>query len=271
MLVVMLGLFAGCGDNGTNAGGEGDNGRTLKVVGSTSVGPLMEKFVEAYEQKTASKVDIEQVGSSAGIQAVINGSGDIGMSSRDIAEDELSQGLEEHIIALDGIAVIVGKQNQISDLTTQQIKDIFTGKITNWKDVGGTDSDIIVVSRESGSGTRSAFEELVGVDEGENGSGLVPTALTSEGTGAVKSNIATKPNAIGYISTGYIDDTVKTLQINGVEPTIDNIKAKTYTLSRPFVLVTKGEPDSVENEFLNWILGTEGQAIVDENKYITVE
>lgn len=255
-LVLSLAMFAGCAPSDT----------TVKAVGSTSVGPLMEKLATAYSNKNSTvTIEVEQVGSSAGIKAAGDGSADIGMSSRELKDEEVSTGLVAIPIALDGIAVIVNSENTVSDLTAQQITDIFTGKITNWKDIGGSDEEIILVSREEGSGTRDAFEELLAVEE------VAGTALIAEGTGAVKSNVAGKKNAIGYISLGYMDDTVKALAVDGVQPSEETIKSDTYKVWRHLYLVTKGEAAGEAKKVIDYILSDEGQAVVVENHYLSVK
>lgn len=280
-LCVVMGVsaLAGCGAN-QEVGGEESTGNDTQdaskviMVGSTSVDPLANKFAEAYKAQNADAViEIQGVGSSAGIKAAIDGTATIGMSSRDIKEEELAEGLVETVIAKDGIAVAVHPDNPVKNLTQDQIRAIFMGEITNWSEVGGNDEEIIVVSRESGSGTRSAFEELMGIlveKDGEEVSGLVSSALQAEGTGAVKSNVAGKTNAIGYVSIGYVDDTIATVQVDGVDATAENIIAGTYPVARPFVLVTKGEPAGLDKEFIDFMLSEEGQAIVTEEGYVAI-
>lgn len=244
------------------------------LVGSTSVEPLASEVLTSYQAANPDAVvEIQGVGSSAGIKAAIDGTATIGMSSRDIKAEELEQGLVETVIAQDGIAVVLNPANPVKNLTTDQIRDIFLGTITNWSEVGGNDEEILVVSRESGSGTRSAFEEILGVEvekDGKKVSGLVESALQAEGTGAIKSNIASKTNAIGYVSIGYIDETVSAVTVNEVVASGENIIAGTYPVSRPFVLVTKGEAQGADKAFIDYILSAEGQAIVTEKGYVAI-
>lgn len=274
--VVLAGIMvlSGCGaSNDTGNNGETSNVK-ISIVGSTSVQPLAEDFAESYANvKQGAKVDVQGVGSSAGIKAAIDGTCDIGTSSRDLKEDEKSQGIVEHKIAVDGIGVVVNPKNQVGELTQEQVVKIFKGEITNWKDVGGADQEIIVVSREEGSGTRSAFEEILKLQEERDGktySLLANDALIAEGNGAVKSNIASKEAAIGYLSIGVMDSSVKGIKLDGAEPTEDNVVNGSYKLSRPFLMVTKGEATGDTKDFIDWILSDDGQKIVTEAGFIAV-
>lgn len=243
----------------------------LAVVGSTSVGPVMEAIAAKYNETNPDlSIEIQQVGSTAGIEAAINGSADIGMASRDLKDAEEEQGLVATEIALDGIAVVVNTENAVSDLTTEQVQKIFKGEITNWSEVGGADADITVISREEGSGTRGAFEELLELVADDDSSLVTEKALVQEGTGGVKAGVAGNPNAIGYISLGVLDDSVKGVSIDGVEATVDNVLNKTYTLMRPFLVVTKGEASGNAKTFIDYILSDEAQALVEEDHYIPV-
>lgn len=274
--VVLAGIMvlSGCGaSNDTGNNGETSNVK-ISIVGSTSVQPLAEDFAESYANvKQGAKVDVQGVGSSAGIKAAIDGTCDIGTSSRDLKEDEKSKGIVEHKIAVDGIGVVVNPKNQVGELTQEQVVKIFKGEITNWKDVGGADQEIIVVSREEGSGTRSAFEEILKLQEERDGktySLLANDALIAEGNGAVKSNIASKEAAIGYLSIGVMDSSVKGIKLDGAEPTEDNVVNGSYKLSRPFLMVTKGEATGDTKDFIDWILSDDGQKIVTEAGFIAV-
>ena len=217
---------------------------SISMVGSTSMekfaNALSEVFMEKYPNVT---VQAEFVGSGAGIEAVNNGSADIGNSSRNLTDEEKAEGIAENIVAIDGIAVVVDPANTAADLTKQQLTDIYSGAVTNWSEVGGSDSPIVVVGREAGSGTRSAFEEILGLEDA--------CAYSSEldSTGAVMARVASTPGAIGYVSLDVLDDTVKALNLEGVEPTAENIKSGSYFLSRPFVMATKGEI-SEQNELV---------------------
>ena len=230
--VMALSLFAGCGqkanDNGTTTGG------TVSTDGSTSmekvIGALGESFMEANSGTTFT---YNPTGSGSGIQAVSEGRCDIGLSSRALKDDEKASGLKETIVALDGIAIIVNPQNPVKDLSLEQIAKIYTGEITNWKDVGGDDAEIVLIGREAGSGTRDGFESITKTKDACQ----YRQELTS--TGDVITTVSQNPNAIGYASLASIKDSVKALTVNGVAPTEATVKDGTYLVQRPFVLVTK--------------------------------
>lgn len=230
--VMALSLFAGCGqkanDNGTTTGG------TVSTDGSTSmekvIGALGESFMEANSGTTFT---YNPTGSGSGIQAVSEGRCDIGLSSRALKDDEKASGLKETTLALDGIAIIVNPQNPVKDLSLEQIAKIYTGEITNWKDVGGEDAEIVLIGREAGSGTRDGFESITETKDACQ----YRQELTS--TGDVITTVSQNPNAIGYASLAAIKDSVKALTVNGVAPTEATVKDGTYLVQRPFVLVTK--------------------------------
>ncbi len=230
--VMALSLFAGCGqkanDNGTTTGG------TVSTDGSTSmekvIGALGESFMEANSGTTFT---YNPTGSGSGIQAVSEGRCDIGLSSRALKDDEKASSLKETIVALDGIAIIVNPQNPVKDLSMEQIAKIYTGEITNWKDVGGEDAEIVRIGREAGSGTRDGFESITETKDACQ----YRQELTS--TGDVITTVSQNPNAIGYASLAAIKDSVKALTVNGVAPTEATVKDGTYLVQRPFVLVTK--------------------------------
>lgn len=272
LLFSMTVIFTACGSS--NESNSGKLQGKISVVGSTSVQPLAQELADDFNiTETELLIDIQGVGSSAGIKAITDGTCDIGASSRELTKEEQAAGLTEKVIAIDGIAAIVNSSNSASDLTKEQLAKIFKGEIKNWKEVGGVDKEILVVSREAGSGTRGAFEELLKLQkkEGDKTISLVKSdALIAEGNGAVKANIASKDNAIGYISIGFVDKTVKALKIGGIEATEANVKAKTYSISRPFLMLTKGEMKPEVKAFMDYILGDKGQAVVAK-KYISVK
>jgi phosphate transport system substrate-binding protein len=229
---------------------------TILIGGSTSVTPLIEMFKDEYAQiKPHIKIDISGTGSGDGI----NNAGlsyQIGMSSRELTPAEKGRGLKEDIVAIDGIAVIVNRNNPVSNLSVEQIRDIYTGVITNWSQVGGRSAPIAVVSREEGSGTRGAFEELTGV-QGR----LLAGANESTSTGAIKAGIANNPDAIGYISLGSVDDTIKALSVGGVSPSAENVKSGAYRIARPFIVISANDIHPESAAFIEWMLSEEGQAI----------
>ena len=225
--VMALSLLAGCGQK-ANAGG------TVATDGSTSmekvIGALGEAFMEA---NSGVNFTYNPTGSGSGIQAVSEGRCDIGLSSRALKDDEKAAGLKETIVALDGIAIIVNPQNPVKDLSLEQIARIYTGEITNWKDVGGEDAEIVRIGREAGSGTRDGFESITKTKDACR----YRQELTS--TGDVITTVSQNPNAIGYASLAAVKDSVKALTVNGVAPSEATVKDGTYLVQRPFVLVTK--------------------------------
>ncbi len=252
--------------------GAKDKGKTLTIVGSTSVEKLIislsDRFSVANEGYT---FDVQAPGSSAGVKAAIDGTADFGMASRDLTQAEKQQGVDEHVIALDGIAVVVHPDNPVSDLTADQITDIFAGRTTNWKEVGGNDQEILLVSREAGSGTRSAFEELLNLIEDKQSLIAEERAIFAESTNSVAQNVQDKVEAIGYISLGSMRPGVKALAVDGVTCTVENVQAGTYKITRPFLLLTKGELTADMQAFLDFILSDEGQTVVIEEGFIPVK
>jgi len=273
-MILSLGALIGCQkevteENGDKTGEKAGLKGSVSVVGSTSVTPIAQTLADAFMTKNPDvTIDVQGVGSSAGVKAAYDGTGDIGMSSRNLKTEEKEWGLTENIIAYDGIAVVIHPNNPVSDLNAETITKIFKGEITNWKEVGGNDKEILVVTREAGSGTRGAFEEILEVQEknaeGKKVSAVKEDALVADGNGAVKANVSKKENSIGYISLSYVDESVKGLMVEGVEPTVENILGGSYKVSRPFLMLTKGEVSDVAKAYLDFILSDEGQKIVEE-------
>lgn len=240
----------------------------LLLAGSTSMekyaNALAESFMEKYPHV---RVTSEFVGSGAGIEAVITGSADIGNSSRNLADGEKTRGAVENIVALDGIAVCVDPANTVTNLTRQQLSAIYTGSVTNWSELGGLDIPVVVVGRESGSGTRNAFEEILDLEN------VCEYANELDSTGAVKAKIATTPGAIGYVSLDVVDDSVTALALEGAEPTEENIREGSYLLSRPFVMATKGaisEQRELIQAWFGYVYSEEGQEIASKVGLVTV-
>lgn len=233
---------------------------TLQMAGSTSMEKMANALSESFMQKNSGvTVNAEFIGSSAGIEALASGSADIGNSSRSLKDSEKSQGIIENIVAIDGIAVITDKSNTVSNLTKQQLTDIYTGKIKNWSELGGQSAAIVVIGREAGSGTRGAFEEILKIED--------QCAYSNEldSTGAVLSKVTSTPGSIGYVSLDVIDDSVNVFKLEGVEATAENIKAGAYFLQRPFVMATKGEiskQNDIVKAWFSYIDSDEGQAII---------
>ena len=233
---------------------------TITMAGSTSMEKLANAVAESFMAKYPDvTVTAEFTGSSAGVEAVLGGSVDIGNSSRNLKDEEKAAGAVENIVAIDGIAVVTDKENTVTDLTTDQLVGIYKGEIKNWSEVGGTDEAIVVVGREAGSGTRGAFEELLGIEDS------CAYANELDSTGAVMAKVASTPGAIGYVSLDVVDDTVISLSLDGVAATEENIKAGNYTLSRPFVMATNGEisaqSDAVQ-ELFTYLQSDEGKELI---------
>ena len=246
---------------------------TISVGGSTSVTPLMELFQADYEKSHSNvKITISGTGSGDGIKGATEGTYEIGMSSRELTPAEIGAGLEPLVIAIDGIATIIHNSNPISGLTLDQIKNIYTGTITRWEQLGaaanGKTGGIAVVSREPGSGTRGAFQELVKYADADQ----VKNAIIFDGTGAIKSAIAGNADAIGYISLGSMDNTIKALSVDGVAASNDNVKNGSYKIARPFILITrKGAVlNPATKAFLDYTMADAGQTIV-KRSWISVK
>ncbi|MDR2471539.1 MAG: phosphate ABC transporter substrate-binding protein [Treponema sp.] len=234
---------------------------TIEAGGSTSVTPLMEQFAAAYARvKPGVKVNINPTGSGDGIKNA-GTLYQIGMTSRELTAAEKGQGLKETVIAIDGIAVIVHRSNPVADLSVEQIRDIYSGAITDWSQVSGGKKQgrIAVNSREAGSGTRGAFEELVGLKA------LVRGANESTSTGAIKAGVAQNPDAIGYISLGSLDRSVRALSVGGVAANAANVKKGSYKIARPFIVLSRDNAHAESKAFLAWMLGKEAQEIVKKS------
>ena len=262
-ITVLLGFMAmalfATGGRDDNTGSAAAAPYTIEVGGSTSVTPLMERFADEYQKLHPHiKVNINGTGSGDGI----NNAGvlyQIGMSSRELTPAEQGRGLKDEVVAIDGIAVIVNSSNPAANLTMDQIRDIFTGVITDWSQVtnGAKSGRIAVVSREEGSGTRGAFEELVGF-VGK----LVPGANEFTSTGSIMSSISTNADAIGYVSLGSVNNTVKALSVGGVAATNANVVNGSYKIARPFIVLSGANVHPETTAFLNWMLTPAGQDIV---------
>ena len=271
----------GCGSSDTNADANNSNDNTTQtesqatdnntadntdlsgsvtLAGSTSMEKLANAMNEAFMEKYPNvSATAEFTGSSAGIESLAAGSVDIGDASRALSDDEKGQGIVENIVAIDGIAVITDTDNTITDIKSEDLAKVYTGEITNWKDLGGKDEQIVVIGREAGSGTRDAFEELMEVKDS------CKYAQELDSTGAVLAKVATTPGAVGYVSLDVLDDTVNGLKINSVEPTEENILAGTYVLQRPFVMATKGEISEQSEQvqaYFDFINSEDGQNVI---------
>jgi phosphate transport system substrate-binding protein len=232
---------------------------TVNIVGSSSVQPFVELLAEEYLKKYPEEnVEVQGGGSTAGLQAVVNRLADIGMSSRLLTQEE-SMAFESTVIALDGLAVVVNPANPVSKVTSSQLRDIFSGTIGNWKDLGGEDRPIRPISREEGSGSRDNFGALV-MEE----LSISRRALTQESNGAVRELVKGDRSAIGYISLSMVSHELKALLVDGEAPTLENIQQGLYTLTRPFLFVTQGEPAPSTKRFFEYCLSAEGQEVLEK-------
>jgi phosphate binding protein len=239
---------------------------TLTIAGSTSVQPFSEVLAEKFmEENKGVQINVQGGGSAVGIESAISGAAQIGASSRALTADEKTK-LKDVQIALDGIAIVVNSANNIKALKTEDVMNIYLGNIKNWKELGGSDAPITVVSREDGSGTRDAFTTLV-----MNKKDILKTAIIQNSTGAVATTVAGDKNAIGYVSLASVNNTIKALDIDGVAATDANVKNGTYKLQRPFVYVTKDAPAGLAKAFIDFVLSTEGQKIIVDNGAITIK
>ena len=241
----------------------------ITMAGSTSMEKLANAVAESFMAKYPNvTVTPEFTGSSAGIEAVLAGTVNIGNASRSLKDSEKESGAVENIVAIDGIAVVTDANNAVADLTKEQLIGIYTGQTTNWSELGGEDAAIVVVGREAGSGTRGAFEELLEIEE------QCIYANELDSTGAVMAKVASTPGAIGYVSLDVVDETVKAISLEGVAPTAENIKAGNYFLSRPFVMATKGEiaqQDALVQELFNYLASDEGKEVISAVGLIAVD
>lgn len=245
--VFLLAASAGCG-RATKRG--------LTLAGSTSLQPFAEKWADAYQgRQPGVPIHVQGGGSTAGVQAAISGAAQIGMSSRRLTPDEASQ-VAQIPVARDGIAMVVHPTMSVSDLTLDQVRAIYAGEIKNWRLLRGRDSPITVITREEGSGTRAAFEALV-MDERR----IVASALVQDSTGAVRQMVASDPAAIGYVSIGLVDASIKALRLRGVKATEANIDSGKYPLVRPFIFVVRADQQSVAKDFIDWITGPQGREL----------
>ena len=278
MAVMCIGLLAGCGGSTESAAPESTAPEStapestapeseapealsgiVNTNGSTSMNDVILALTEGFgEVQPDVTVNYTGSGSGAGIEGVLAGSCDLGLSSRALTDEEKTEGAVENIIALDGVAVVINPENTVTDLTIEQIAQIFTGEITNWSELGGADAEIAVFGRENGSGTRSAFEEIVGVEDA--------CAYTNEysSTGDVIGNVASNPNAIGYASLSAVDESVVALMVNGVAPSEDTVKDGSYEIQRPFVIVTVDgtELSPAAQAFLDYAMSAEVADII---------
>lgn len=259
-LTMMVGSLAGCGSSGAKG--------NVATDGSTSMGKVIGALGEAFSEKNPDvNFTYNPTGSGTGITAVANGTCDIGLSSRHLKEEEKAKGLEETVLAIDGIAVIVNTANSVTDLTLEQIADIYTGKITNWSEVGGADGEIVVIGREAGSGTRDGFESITKTSD----ACVLRQELTS--TGDVIATVKSNENAIGYASLASVDSSVVSVSVGGVAPGSETVLDGSYAIQRPFVLVTvQGTKLSdAAQAFYDYAFSEEAKAIIEKAGVVPVK
>ncbi len=247
--------------------------KAIVLKGSTTVLPIAQPCAEVFmDQSPNIDISVQGGGSGVGIASLIDGTCDIGNSSRPAKEEEIKTAQEKgveiyaNIIARDAIAVIVNPANQVEGLTLDQIKDIYLGKISNWSEIGGKDQAIVVVSRDSASGTFETFNELALKKEK-----LRPDALMQASNAAVATTVATTRGAIGYVGLGYVTDKVKAIKVNNTLPSKETVNDNSYPLARPLFMYTNGQPEGTIKEFLDFVLGAEGQKLVEENGFLSVQ
>ena len=259
-------MLVGCGSTGTtDSGNEGtseaasSSDDVITMSGSTSMEKLCNTLKEEYMNKTGVEIDVQFTGSGAGIQAVMSGSCDIGLSSRDLKEDE-AKTLDAKVVAIDGIAMVVNPENTVSDLTIDQIAKLYKGEITNWSEVGGADAPVVLIGREAASGTRDGFESITDTKD----ACAYAQELTS--TGDVIQTVASNPNAIGYASLAAVKDTVRALKVEGVSPTTETIQDGSYKIQRDFNIVTKKgkELTGAAKAFYDFATSKEADSLIEK-------
>lgn len=249
MLLLILPVMTGC----SNAGS-----KSVTTDGSTSMQKVIGGLGEAFQSETGISFTYNPTGSGSGIQAVSEERCDIGLSSRELKEEEKNSGLVGTVLAYDGIALIVNNENTVVDLTLEQIAKIYTGEIKNWSEIGGNDQEIVLIGREAGSGTRDGFEAITDTED----KCVYRQQLTS--TGDVITAVSQNPGAIGYASVASIKDTVKVVRVDGVTPSEETIKNGSYVVQRPFLLVTSSKTELSESaqKFFDYITSEQAKSII---------
>ncbi|MDD5668502.1 MAG: phosphate ABC transporter substrate-binding protein [Candidatus Omnitrophica bacterium] len=242
----------------------------IVVAGSTTVLPIAQKAAEVFMNNNPdSDISVRGGGSGVGIASLIDGTCDIGNSSRSIKDTELDKAvtngrsLKANVIAMDGICIIVHPSNSITELTKKQIKEIYTGTVSNWAQLGGTDETIVVISRDSASGTFEAFGTLA-----LDGAKVRSDALMQASNQAVASTVSKTPGAIGYVGLGYVSSSVKAVDVNGVKASKETVLTNKYLLGRPLFMYTNGEPKGLAKQFIDFILSPAGQKLVEEEGFV---
>jgi len=254
-----------------------DTDNSVTVAGSTTVTPVMRALSDAFMEQTGTRIEVQELGTSAGINATLQGISDIAMASRAVSESELEQGIIPIPIAIDGIAIVVHPTNPVTDLTADQIRSIFLGEITNWSQVGGNDANITVVSREEGSGIRGSFEGFIDLSiqtmvNGEyiNISGISRTAIIQQGTGAIINHVSSNINAIGYITAGIATDAVTAISVDGVPLSEEAIRGGAYAFANTFYIGVRESVAGNAQEFIDFIISPAGQDVVSTTGYVRI-
>jgi phosphate transport system substrate-binding protein len=283
IMILALGAFVGCGakDSETATDETTSNAATevtgtVITAGSTSVQPLSEELAKAFMNANPGiTIEVQGGGSGQGIKAIQEKIADFGAISREVKEEEKASVVDQYVIAKDGVAVVVNPATNIDNLTIEQIKKIYTGEIKNWKEVGGDDAPITVISREEGSGTRGAFTEITKVTTkdaaGKDVDSTTQDALVQGSTGAVMQTVSTTPNTIGYVSLGSLSDSVKAVKVEDVAPSTETVLSGEYKISRPFMYITGGELSEAAQMYVDFVMSAEGQKIVEDNGFIPVQ
>lgn len=258
--ILLVAIVAATGCIGSD---EDDN--KITIAGSTTVQPVAQAAADEYMKTHDVEITVSPGGSSVGVKNAGEGTADIGMASREVKDSEFADWPDLVVtpVAKDGIAVVVHPSNSVSDLSMEQIQKIYMGEITNWDEVGGEDLEIVVVGRDSASGTRATFEELVDVEDQ-----VTSSMLEKQSNGAVFETVQGNENAIGYVGLGYVKEGVKGLTVDGVAPSSETVVAGTYPISRALNFITLGEPEGIVKEFIDWILTSAGQDIVEEKGFV---
>jgi phosphate transport system substrate-binding protein len=286
--LVILNVLPGCGRPTTSPSGTVESSQTTQTIvnkGSDTIVNMALAWAEAYtDQHPEVRISVTGGGSGTGIAALINGTVDVANASRAMKPEEVERaqanGIEpvEHIVAGDAIAVVVNPTNPVSALTIDQLSDIFTGKITNWHEVGGEDRPIVLLSRESNSGTHIYFlEQVVRKGEEDNESLFSPDTLLMPSSEGISTEVRQNPNAIGYDGLGYVTPDQKTIEVarnageSYVPPSIETVKDGSYPIARALYMYTSGQPSGIIREYLDWITSAEGQEIVEELGFVPLQ
>ena len=259
--VVLLVLTAGC---------LGTEERTLTIAGSSTLLPMNQECARILMEGNPNlRISVSGGGSGHGVMAVGSDEVDIGAASRDIKSKEMEMypDIKQVGVGTDSVAIILHSSNSATELSMEEASKIFSGEIKNWKEVGGSDAEIHVVTREEGSGTRDVFEKFV-IDP--YGVEIAAEASVKPSNGEIRASISRDENSMGFVSLGYIDSSIKGVKLDGIEPTVENVLSGEYTITRTLYLITNGEPDELEKAFIDFVLSEEGQNIVEELGYIKI-